>query len=129
MMEFKGSEKQIKWANDIVDKAKKAFENEIKEAESDEQIDPNALENYKNLYEIATNVISHLPSVWSASDVIENRFELEGKKLGIFGIKVFGGGSRIKVDEKFYKGSDLKDENVRKALEEKVLAYLRTQKI
>lgn len=128
-MEFKGTEKQIKWANNIVDKAKKAFENEIEEAESDKHTNPDVLENYKNLYGVVTNVLSCLSFSWSASDVIENRFELEQRNLEIFGIKVFGGGRKIKIDGKSYKGSDLKDENVRKEFEEKVLDYLKSKKI
>ena len=127
-MEFKGSEKQIKWANDIVDKAKNAFENKVKEAESDKYADPEVLENYKNLYGIVTNVLSHLSSVCSASDVIENRLGLERGDLQAFGIKSFGGGRKIKVNGESYKGSDLKDENVRKEFEKKVLDYLRSKK-
>lgn len=127
-MEFKGSEKQIKWANDIVDKAKKAIENEIREAESDKYADPDVLENNKNLYGIVTNVLSDLSAVWSASDVIENRSGLERGDLEAFGIKSFGGGRKIKVNGESYKGSDLKDENVRKEFEEKVLDYLKSQK-
>lgn len=126
MMEFKGSEKQIKWANDIVDKAKKGLENRIKEAEN--YADSDALENCKNLCEIITNVLSNLHSVWTAGDVIENRTGLEQGKLETFGIKSFGGGMRIKVDGTSYRGSDLKDESIKKEVEEKVLNYIMSQK-
>lgn len=128
MEKFEGSEKQVKWANDIVDKAKTAFENEIKEMESDHNINLELLENRKNLTDIITGVLSKLSSVWSAGDVIENRSGLEGGKLETFGIRSFGGGRKIKVGDKSYEGSDLKDVKVKKEIENYVLEHLKSYK-
>ncbi len=125
---FKGSEKQIKWANDIVDNTRKAFENKVREAESDSYTNPKVLKNYKNLYEIAENILSNLSLAWSAGDVIENRNGLESGDLEILGIKVFGGCARIKVDGRSYKDSDLKNSETKKEIENRAIDYLKNKK-
>lgn len=128
MQKFEGTEKQTKWANDIVERTQKNFEDEIKQAESDAYANKDAVEIYKNLTGIITNVLSNLSSVWSARDVIENRAGLERMDFETFGVRSWGGGRRIKVGDASYEGSDLKDSKVRKELENSVFEYLRSHK-
>mgnify|MGYP001030470475 CR=1 FL=1 len=87
--EFEGSEKQVKWANDIVAKAKDSLDSALQELKEEYERamkrgkNKSVIEYLKNeleleaiLNKISKNVLSNLSRSWSAKDVIENRFDL-----------------------------------------------------
>lgn len=130
---FEGSDKQVMWAKDIVNKAKNFFDSEIARLEADVEkgyFTKTELENSKILSEISTTVLSNLASVWTAKDVIENREYIGCKNVASIwermGIKRRG--NILKIDSDAYSYQDLKDPDRKKELERKALQYLKSHK-
>lgn len=131
--EFEGSEKQVKWANDIVEKAKKSLQIGVYEVENPSwgSVRPEEVERAKIVSEITNNVLSNLSSAWSAKDVIENRDGLERYPYSVFGIKMLK--KELRIGDRLYgfstySYSDLKKSSVKKEFENKVIDYLKKKK-
>lgn len=149
--QFEGSEKQVKWANDIIDRAKITLEDSLKNSiELNEYLhisdkEKSNIETEKILNEIANNTLSNLSNSWSAKDVIENRNHLNPRgidhnsvidirqTLGIFerakypdfivkSIKVRDGGNIYDMEKLKSSKSE------RKKLEKELLSYLKNHK-
>lgn len=131
MTRFEGSEKQIKFANDIIERAKSLLDDEIKDLESDVikgmKVE-STLNNPRILTEITKEVLSNISEVWSASDVIDKRLILNGMSSGpvweILGIRRRG--SKLKIENGgSYSYTDLKNDNTKKEFVKEVLQHLR----
>jgi len=126
---FEGSEKQVKWANDIVENAKKSLAKEVDSVEHPSVFSARAeeVERAKIIAGITNSVLQKLSSVWSAKDVIENRNELEKYPYSALGIKIRGT-KGLKIGDTLYGFSDLKKSSAKKEFENKVIEYLKKKK-
>ncbi|MEZ3435718.1 MAG: hypothetical protein K1W34_14080 [Lachnospiraceae bacterium] len=91
---FQGSEKQVKWANDITEKFLKSIEDDIKrfekiqgrfieehKNESRKKEFEDELERYKTLMSVISDIVKKLPLVLSASEMIGRRYDFREDSL------------------------------------------------
>lgn len=129
ILQFTGTEKQIKWANDIINRAKNRFDKELVQIRDDLCGQPQSiLDNAEILTKIVKDILSDLPSVWTAKDVIDNRECLDSCNTGVvwekLGIRRRENNLKIEGSSEKYSYDFLKDENNMREFEKMVLQFL-----
>lgn len=130
ILQFSGTEKQVKWANDIINRAKDRFDKELVQIREDvlHGQPQSILDNAEILTKIVKDILSDLPSVWTAKDVIDNRECMDNCNTGVvwekLGIRRRGNSLKIGESSEKYSYDFLKDENNMREFEKMVLQFL-----